>query len=112
MPLPFDIQPTWFQNGQSYTASTGSNTTAAKTSGVCLFNPSSIKNMLVFSIRAMNSGAAQPTLTEIRKVTSNPSFTNAITPVNSNLGSAVTSLASGSWQASATPTGTPLDQSN
>ena len=60
----------------------------------------------------MNSGAAQPTLTEIRKVTSNPSFTNAITPVNSNLGSAVTSLASGSWQASATPTGTPLDQSN
>lgn len=107
-----DLVRKYTLNNKAFNASTGSQATAAQTSGVSLFNASTAKNIVVYGIRLMNSSPGQAKLTEIRKATTNPAFANAITPVSSNLGSSATSLATSTWQASATPTGTPLDQAN
>lgn len=102
----------FLRNAQIFTVTTGAQATASQTSGACLFNASSGKNAYVFSIFVMNSNPGQGIFTSVRKVTSNPAYSNAIVPVCTVLSSANTSLLSPTWQASASVTGTDLGTDN
>lgn len=99
-------------NGQVFTVTTGAQATASQASAACLFNPAAGKNAYVFSIFVMNSNPGQGIFTSLRKVTTNPAYTNAIVPVCTVLGSTNTSLMAPTWQASASVTGTDLGTDN
>ena len=114
MTLIVDAQvPSMFmQNGQVFTVTTGAQAGASQTSGCCLFNASASKNAYVFSIFVMNSDPGQGVYTSLRKVTANPSYSNAITPVCTVLSSSNTSAMTATWQASASVTGTDIGTDN
>jgi hypothetical protein len=103
---------TWLRNAQIFTATTGANAGASQTSGANLFNGSTTKSALIFSVFVMNSNPGQGIFTSLRKVTVNPSYANAITPVDNALDSSAASLMVGSWVASTSVAGTDLGTAN
>jgi hypothetical protein len=102
----------WLRNAQIFTVTTGAQAAGTQTSGACLFNASTGKSAYVFSVFVMNSNPGQAIYSSLRKVTSNPSYTNSATPVCTVLNSSNTSLMAATWQASASVTGTDIGTDN
>lgn len=85
----------WQRNGQVFVATTTRLATATNANlimGASLFNPTSVRNILVLSAKVMQSSSSSDAYLNL--TTANPSFATAITPVNTNTGSANVSLAS------------------
>jgi len=77
----------WIANGQGFSASTGILNSAAGTNNypLSVFNPNnSGKSVLIYSIQVSNGSGGMTALLQL--VTSNPSFTNPITPINMKAG--------------------------
>lgn len=90
----------WIRLGQVFTVTLPASATNTQTSGLSVFNASTGKNALVFAARLLNTGAAQGTLMQINKVTSNPALGSSATPVNHNFGSSTASLMTCSYATS------------
>lgn len=82
----------WIRNGQSFVVTTGLVTGASATCGISIWNGSSGKNALIYSVRFLDQQGGQAQVGQIYKVTSNPALANSATPVNKNFGSVTTSL--------------------
>ena len=77
----------WIANGQGFSASTGILNSAAGTNNypLSVFNPNnSGKSILLYSIQVSNGSGGMTALLQL--VTSNPTFTNPITPINMKAG--------------------------
>jgi hypothetical protein len=81
----------WLRNGQAFVVSTGLVTGASATCGLSIWNASSGKNALIYSIRFLDQQGGQAQYGQIYKVTSNPALASSATPVNKNFGSGTTS---------------------
>lgn len=105
----------WQRFGQVFSATTTRLATATNPSlimGASLFNPTSVRNILVLSARLVQSTSSSDAYLNL--TTTNPTFATAITPVNTNPGSINTSLASvtgpaAGATASVAVTGTQID---
>lgn len=105
----------WQRQGQLFLATTGSRATATNPNlimGASLFNPSSVKSLLVLSVRALL--AASGNSLELRLTTADPAFASALTPANLSAGSVAdtwssTTCAAAAATASVTVAGTVVD---
>lgn len=82
----------WMRNGQAFVVTTGLITGANATCGLSIWNGTSGKNALIYSIRFLDQQGGQAQVGQIYKVTSNPALANSATPTNKNFGSGTTSL--------------------
>ncbi|HET8911892.1 MAG TPA: hypothetical protein VFN23_10535 [Ktedonobacteraceae bacterium] len=90
VPTESNIQ-NWLRNGQAFVVSTGLVTGASATCGLSIWNGTSGKNILIYSICFLDQQGGQGQVGQIYKLTANPGLANVATPVNKNFGSATTS---------------------
>lgn len=98
--------------GKVYTATTGAQSTGSQTSALCVFNASTTKTIVIISASTAKGTDTVNLVDQLTLVTTNPSYSNAVTPSNNLGGSSATSSASVTWQASASVTGNAIAHSN